>query len=186
MKIKQSSSRCLLFQCRSVTYSTVICNFTSERKLNLVRSQGFLTLLKKGCRSNHVSRLFTDKIITPVTIYVYLMYIRGWKLIWTQVEVSRKRHLMGKGKLLIRKWVDFSKFSLAGMKKCGAHSHSVSNIHNIFLKGTKHCRQKFLCSNLSDCYRLISPSKHSSVVRDPTLWRGSRWSLGQNSSKRID
>ena len=137
MKIKQWSPRCLIFQCRSIPYSTIICNFTSERKLNVVRSQGFLfdillwgnTLLKRGCRFNHVSRLFADKIIIVVTIYVYVMYASGLKLIWTQVELSRKGHLMGRGKLLISKGVDFSKFSLAGMKKCGAHSYSVSYIH---------------------------------------------------------
>ena len=74
-----------------------------------MRSQGFLfgtllwrnTLLKRGCRSNEVSRLFADKTIIVVTTYCWI---------------------------LIRKWVGFSKFFMVGMKKCGAHSYSVSYI----------------------------------------------------------
>ena len=99
-----------------------------------MRSQGFLfgiilwgnTLLKRECRSNYVSCLFADKIITVVTIYDYVMYVSGLKL----NLVDRDTRWAGgeRGGQAFTKWVDFSTFSLAGMKKCGAYSYSLSYI----------------------------------------------------------
>ena len=96
-------------------------------------------------RSNHVSRLFADKIITVVTIYVYVIYIKGLELIWTQVELSRKGNVMGRSKLLIRKWVDFSNFSLVGMNKCGANLYSVSYIHQTYFWRVQNIVDRNFC-----------------------------------------
>ena len=75
---------------------------------------------------------------------------------------------------------------MAGMKKCGAYSYSLLFIiihsSNTLLKGTKHCRQKFLCSNhsvrkSSGKVPVSSPTKHSTVLRDPTSLQGSPGNL---------
>ena len=77
-----------------------------------MRSQGFLfgiilwgnILLKRECRSNYVSCLFADKIITVVTIYDYVMYASGLKL----NLVDRNTRWAGGGggsKLLLSEWI---------------------------------------------------------------------------------
>ena len=129
-----------------------------------MRSQGFLfgtllwgnTFLKRRSRSNHVNCLFVDKIITVVTIYVYVMCVTGLELIWTQVELSRKGHLMGRGKFLIRKWVGFSKFSLAGLKRCGAHSYSISQIYQRSFWRTQNIVDRSFCVSVIHAVRKTS------------------------------